>query len=435
MQFLIFIEQIINYKFTHKPIKIEKNKLKILIYFISKIIYHQMETISENNQNNQNKTNNDFISNIPKSIIKKQTCKLHNKKGTPINLIKERIYHYFFNCSNIKFNAFDELSEIVSTTNNFDLLLIPKNHPSRSMSDTYYFDNESVLRTHTSAHQNELLKKGETSFLVTGDVYRKDEIDRFHFPVFHQMEGVHIVENDVDPDEDLKKILTELVEFLFPKKVYRFNSDYFPFTNPSYEVEVLLENKWVEILGCGVIQQEILSNNGINKKGWAFGLGLERLAMIFYNIPDIRLFWSENEKFTSQFKNISCFDNIEFKPYPKLDSETRDIAFWLPKDEIEFEIEIIDPNITNSKKLKIIWKKENDFYDIVRNNFDTNIENIELIDEFYHPKKKQYSRCYRMTLNPMLDLSNPGDFFKICNNLMIELRDQIIDKLQLEVRG
>ena len=72
---------------------------------------------------------------------------------------------------------------------------------------------------------------------------------------------------------------------------------------------------------------------------------------------------------------------------------------------------------------------------IVRNNFDTNIENIELIDEFYHPKKKQISRCYRMTLNPMLDLNDPGEFFKICNKLMIDLRDQIIDKLQLEVRG
>lgn len=367
--------------------------------------------------------NDKFVSNIPKSITIKQSYKLHNKIGTPINLIKQRIYYYLINNTAIKFNIFDELSEIVSTTDNFDLLLIPKNHPSRSTSDTYYVDNGKVLRTHTSAHQNELLKKGETSFLVTGDVYRKDEIDKFHFPIFHQMEGVNIVDDDVNPEDDLKNVLTGLVEFLFPKKVYRFNSDYFPFTDPSYEVEVLLENKWVEILGCGVIQQQILLNNGINKKGWAFGLGLERLAMIFYNVPDIRLFWSENEKFTSQFKNISCFDNVQFKPYPKLDSETRDIAFWLPNNEIEI--------IEN----KVIWKKENDFYDIVRNNFDTNIENVELIDEFYHPKKKQYSRCYRMTLNPMLELNNPGDFFKICNKLMIELRDQIISVLRLEVRG
>ena len=372
-----------------------------------------------------------FRSNIPNSIKAKQSLKLHNKNKSPINLIKERIYYYMSHNTDIKFDIYDDLSEIVSTENNFDLLLIDQHHPSRSMSDTYYVDLNTVLRTHTSAHQNELLKMGKTSFLVTGDVYRKDEIDRFHFPIFHQMEGVHIMENNMDPEKDLQRVLTGLVEFLFPGKVYRFNPDYFPFTNPSYEVEVLLKDKWVEILGCGVIHEKILSNNKISKKGWAFGLGLERLAMIFYEIPDIRLFWSDNEKFTSQFENVSCFDNVKFKPYSKLHSETRDIAFWLPNDEIIQSTE--STKLPESNKIK--WKKENDFYDIVRDHFDTNIENIELIDEFFHPKKKQYSRCYRMTMNPMSNLDNPSDFFKICNDMMIGLKNEIIAKLKLEVRG
>lgn len=364
-----------------------------------------------------------FVSNIPNSIQQKRSKKLHNKEFNPINLIKNRIYYYFLNKTNIDFKVFDELSEVVTIINNFDLLLIPSNHPSRSLSDTYYLTADEVLRTHTSAHQNELLKQGERHFLVSGDVYRKDEIDRFHFPVFHQMEGVHIVEDNVDPETDLKHTLTGLVNFLFPNKQYRFNTDYFPFTNPSYEVEVLLGDKWVEILGCGVIQQQILTNNNITKRGWAFGLGLERLAILFYDIPDIRLFWTDNVKFTSQFHNKTCFDEIKFSKYSNLNSDTRDIAFWLKNEDI-----VITDN-------KVNWLKENDFYDIVRNCFDTNIENIQLIDEFLHPKKLQYSRCYRMTLNPMNDMSDPSVFTKMCNQLMQELKYELIGKMNLDVRG
>ena len=373
----------------------------------------------------------EFISNIPKSIQDKRLKKLHNLNNAPICLIKERIYHYFLNNTDIPFKTYDNLSEVVDTKNNFDLLLIPKNHPSRSKSDTYYLTETEVLRTHTSAHQNELLTQGERHFLVTGEVYRKDEIDRFHFPVFHQMEGVHIVEDDVNPEEDLKKVLAGLVEFLFPNKQYRFNNDYFPFTDPSYEVEVLLGEKWVEILGCGVIQKQILDHNNVTKKGWAFGLGLERLAILFYDIPDIRLFWSDDKKFTSQFENHSCFDEIKFTSYSKLNSDTRDIAFWLPKDTVE------EKDISDGQSIikKITWTKENDFFDVVRNCFDTNIEKIELIDQFFHPKKLQYSRCYRMTLNPTNDLSDPGEFTKLCNKMMLELRDDLINKLGLDVRG
>lgn len=365
-----------------------------------------------------------MISNISKSIESKRSAKLHNKQFHPINLIKERIYHYFLTNTNIQFKTFDNLPEFATVENNFDLLLIPKNHPSRSLSDTYYLSENEVLRTHTSAHQNELLKSGEHSFLVTGDVYRKDEIDKFHFPVFHQMEGVHIVDENINPEEDLKNTLAGLVNFLFPNKQYRFNNDYFPFTNPSYEIEVLLGDKWVEILGCGVIQSKILENNNITKKGWAFGLGLERLAMLFYEIPDIRLFWTNDTKFLSQFENKTCFDNIKFTKYSNLNPDTRDISFWLNSIDIQ-----------ESDNNKIIWLKENDFYDIVRNCFDTNIENIQLIDEFFHPKKSQYSRCYRMTLSPNNNLSDPSEFTILCNKIMLELRDELINKMTLDVRG
>jgi len=138
---------------------------------------------------------------------------------------------------------FDNLSPIVDVSDNFDKLLIPKNHPARSKSDTYYITDEKVLRTQISAHQNELLEKGYKSFLVTGDVYRKDEINTTHYPIFHQMELLTLIEDDIDPEKELKNLLSGLVEYLFPNCKYKYNDDYFPFTNPSYEIEVEYNGK------------------------------------------------------------------------------------------------------------------------------------------------------------------------------------------------
>lgn len=349
------------------------------------------------------------MSNVPASVERKRSVKLHLKEGSPIRLIKERIYRYFQG-----FKTFDELSEVVSVEDNFDLLLIPKDHPSRSRSDTYYLTPDTVLRTHTSAHQNELLARGETQFLVTGDVYRRDEIDRFHYPVFHQMEGVKLV--DGDAEQDLKTTLTSLVGYLFPEKGYRLKPDYFPFTEPSYEVEVLLGDRWVEILGCGVIHRKILDRHSIQKSGWAFGLGLERLAIIFYSIPDIRLFWTDDVRFTSQFK--SCDEPVTFVQYPKLASNTKDISFWLPVDQVVGEK----------------WLNENEFFDTVRSCLDTNVEKVELIDQFYSSKRQQHSRCWRLTLSPSTDMSDPGEFNRVCNEQMERLRAELSDVMKLEVR-
>lgn len=372
-----------------------------------------------------------YTMNIPKNILDKRTSKLHNKEGNPNCLIKERIYHFFNKIhTNNGFKTFDELNEVVTVENNFDLLLIPKNHPSRSKSDTYYLDNNHVLMTHTSAYQNELLASGEKQFLVTGSVFRKDEIDRFHYPVFHQMEGVVIVNNDVDPEQELKATLSKLVEFLFPGKIYRFNEDYFPFTVNSYEVEVLLklngcEEKWIEILGCGTIHPDILAHNKIKQNAFAFGLGLERLAMIFYSIPDIRLFWSTDERFLSQFTNHNYLDEITFVQYSKLTSIYKDISFWLKSEDVK------DPN----KDYKtFVWNLQNDYYDIVRDVLES-VENIELIDKFYHQKQKMYTQCWRITLSPNNNESNPAKFNDECNKQMEILKHELINKLQLDCRG
>ena len=127
-------------------------------------------------------------SNITPSIQAKIGRNLHNQKNHPLEIIKSKIYEFFSE----DFGKFDDFNPIVNIEDNFDKLLIEKDHPSRGMSDTYYVDENKVLRTHTSAHQNELMESGHRKFLVTGDVYRKDEIDSSHYPVFHQMEGVWV---------------------------------------------------------------------------------------------------------------------------------------------------------------------------------------------------------------------------------------------------
>lgn len=349
------------------------------------------------------------FSNIPKSIESKLNRQLHNQKGHPLEIIKHHIYKYFDSLPDYKFEHFDNLPPFVDVKQNFDNLLIPANHVSRSRSDTYYINENQVLRTHTSAHQVELLSNGHNCFLVTGDVYRKDEIDSNHYPVFHQMEGV--VKVNQNPKEELLKILNGLIEYLFPGCEYRTNNDYFPFTDPSYEYEVKYNDKWLEVLGCGVMHSKIIETSNLVGSYVAFGLGLERLAMVLFNIPDIRYFWTDNPKFLEQFKDGKI---TEFQPYSELPSQTRDISFWVPDDE---------------------WKQENDFFDVARESMKDNVEQIKLFDKFFHPKLKKYSRTYRITYSSDdPKLKDPADFTVLCNTIQDAFRLLVQSKLNLELR-
>ncbi len=339
----------------------------------------------------------DFVSNITANINSKIGINLHHKKNHPIEIIKRKIYDFFGE----EYVKFDNLSPIVSVNENFDSLLIPHDHPARSKSDTYYLDAEHVLRTHTSAHQQKMLLAGHKKFLVTGDVYRKDEIDRHHYPVFHQLEGLCIVEYDTDPEIELKKVLTNLVQHLFPDCKYRINDDYFPFTNPSFEIEIEFNGKWLEVLGCGIVQQSILTSCCLEKcRAWAFGLGLERLAMILFEIPDIRYFWTNDTKFINQFKSGQI---IKFKEYTNLSSLSKDISFWIEKSDV-----------TGDDK----WVSENDFFELCREVGGDMIEKVELFDEFYHAKKQQHSRAYHIIYScPDTSIKNPAEFTLMTNNL------------------
>ena len=240
---------------------------------------------------------------------------LHRAEAHPLGIIKAKIEEYFQGLDGPAFEIVDDLDPLVQAQACFDDLLIPKDHPGRLPSDTYYVSRpggrevsastDVLLRTHTSAHQSQLLRDGKEAFLCTGDVYRRDEIDASHFPAFHQMEGVKLfppadVGGAMTREEwlaspgceliakDLKKTLEGLCDHLFGDCEKRWIDEYFPFTEPSFELEIYYNGDWMEVLGCGVVHSGVLENVGLSDRhGWAFGLGLERLAMVLFSIPDV----------------------------------------------------------------------------------------------------------------------------------------------------
>ena len=197
--------------------------------------------------------------------------------------------------------------EIETEEFNFDMLNIKKSHPARQMHDTFYVDKkEHVLRTHTSPVQirSMLSSKPPIAYTSAGKVYRKDD-DATHLPMFHQVEGIYIDKNV--NFANLKDLIHQILHNLFGTDLeIRFRPSYFPFTEPSAEVDILSENgKWLEILGCGIVNPIVLKNCNINPNnysGLAFGLGVERIAMLKYGLYDIREFYKSNLDFLAQFK-------------------------------------------------------------------------------------------------------------------------------------
>ncbi len=197
--------------------------------------------------------------------------------------------------------------EIETEEFNFDMLNIKKSHPARQMHDTFYVNQKAnVLRTHTSPVQirGMLEKKPPLSFISRGKVYRKDD-DATHLPMFHQIEGISVSKGI--NFANLKDLIFIIVHEIFGANVeVRFRPSYFPFTEPSAEVDILsADGKWLEILGCGLVNPIVLENCEIDSKkysGLAFGLGVERIAMLKYGVNDIRDFYKSNLDFLKQFK-------------------------------------------------------------------------------------------------------------------------------------
>jgi phenylalanyl-tRNA synthetase alpha chain len=195
--------------------------------------------------------------------------------------------------------------EIEDEEHNFTALNIPENHPARAMHDTFYFPSGKLLRTHTSPVQiRAMVDQGAPIRLIApGKVYRCDS-DMTHTPMFHQVEGL-VVDRGVS-FANLKAVLHEFIERFFERKAtLRFRPSYFPFTEPSAEVDIMSESGgWIEILGCGMVHPNVLSNLDIDPEeftGYAFGVGVERLAMLHYGVNDLRLFFDNDLQFLRQF--------------------------------------------------------------------------------------------------------------------------------------
>jgi len=221
----------------------------------------------------------------------------------PINHMKDSIMDLLVSFG---FEVIDG-PEIETEEFNFDMLNIKKSHPARQMHDTFYIERKSsLLRTHTSPVQirGMLAQKPPIAFISGGKVYRKDD-DATHLPMFHQVEGIYVDENI--SFAQLKDLIYKIIHSLFGDKVeLRFRPSYFPFTEPSAEVDILSkEGAWLEILGCGIVNPIVLENCNIDSNkysGLAFGLGIERIAMLKHGINDIREFYKSNLDFLSQFK-------------------------------------------------------------------------------------------------------------------------------------
>jgi len=297
---------------------------------------------------------------------------LTKKDNSPVKILVDQI---------IKLPRFADFAlvdfpRIVSVEENFDVLNTPEDHPSRRETDTYYLTDKNVLRTQTTVmwpiclrDKNilEILEKdGHFGALSTGIVFRKDEIDRNHFPAFHQIDGLYICKKSqkIITLDDLKEVEIDIAKSIFGKDIeYKFLVDTFPFTDPSVEMDVKMGENWMEVVGSGLVHTQVLRNFGIDPEiynGWAFGFGVERLTMVKMGITDIRIFWSDNPRITGQFKDI----NSKFKEVSKYPATTRDISF------------IIDKNINL-----------NNYYEIVRDFAENLIEEVKFLDSYENEEK------------------------------------------------
>lgn len=351
---------------------------------------------------NDNKNNNNYDIKLPEE--KKLLEKLENRNDTeairmkrylsmpdlsrtstsPIYEIVQRIL------SQNDFKNFDTVKspEIVPTSVTFDLYNFAPDHPARSHSDTYFIDDKNILRPHTTVmwyyylqqpEVKERMARGEAvGFFSFGKVYRKDEIDRNHMNVFHQIDGGFLIPKSkkIIGIEDLQNVLADIAKAVFgPDIKYRFNKDTFPYTDPSLEMEVEIAGRWIEVLGCGIMTDTIIKNLGLNPEewsNWAFGFGLERLAIISMDLPDIRLLWSDDERVIKQLKLGNKFKEVS--KYPPI---VRDISFIVKKDFVP-----------------------NDYFDLVNEMAPGIVEQVELLDKYENVEKfgaDKLSYAFRIT--------------------------------------
>lgn len=395
------------------------------------------------------------MTNITPAILSRLGRKLLNEPSSPLHQLCQRVKRHFARQYPGVFEFYQIDDPIVSPRENFDELLIGPSHPSRSLSDTYHINRQFMLRTHMTAHERSIMSRGERAFLLAGDVYRRDEIDATHMPVFHQLEGARIftadelwsrreelspvVSSAIDPLDvlpcsfppehdpalvklamaDLYSTLSNLMSAIFGPGVQgRWQETFFPFTQPSLEAEVEHGGRALELFGSGILRNDVLhpaltaKGNG-SVIGWAFGMGLERIAMILHDIPDIRLFWTVDPRFTSQFSgqgqdDLEPSSPVKFAPFSKYPPVCRDVSFF------------IDPTLFQA----------NSFYELVRNVGGDLVETVQLVDEYWNGQQAAPSRCYRIVYRSMDRTLTDEEV----NTLQATLRGRIASELHVALR-
>ncbi|KAI7474977.1 phenylalanyl-tRNA synthetase [Hortaea werneckii] len=461
----------------------------------------------------------DSWTNVPQNILSQYGRKLHVQPNHPLSITRQLIASRFPH-----FKNYDALPGVVTVEQNFDSLGFTPDHPGRSRTDTYYINQSTLLRTHTSAHEVDVFRANESpGYTISADVYRRDAVDKSHYPIFHQMEGAltwdrnafaskeacieHII-RDFDalpkhplvvedpnptyqpsnplqtlyhsPEEaeivakHLKRSLEDMVVTIFteadkalaaaghstqgrdePLKV-RWVEAFFPHTSPSWELEVWWQGDWLEVLGCGVIDQPLLVRaDQPSRIGWAFGLGLERLAMLLFGIPDIRLFWSTDPRFLSQFDESKPIRR--FQPFSKHPAAPRDVSLWLPASTAGKPVitntpatastapspaggQPTEPSTTTSSSSSSPSDDsqqqtppafhENDLMEIARNIAGDSVEDISLIDDFTHPKKQRRSLCYRLTYRSLERTMTTEE----ANSLHERITGELVERFGVEIR-
>ncbi|ROW06415.1 hypothetical protein VMCG_04366 [Cytospora schulzeri] len=432
--------------------------------------------------------------NVPTNVLAATSRKLHLQDDHPVSITRQ-IIESVFPAPTYKY--YNDFHPVVSVEENFDSLGFPPDHPGRARSDTYYINESTLLRTHTSAHEAAIFRANASDgYLISADVYRRDEVDRSHYPVFHQMEGARLWDRAKAPGGDLaaavwadverlprhnmkvedpnppshpernplqaahhspaeaeaiaahlKRSLELAVVEIFtrakraaaaatadpenrdaddePLRV-RWVEAYFPFTSPSWELEVYYGGDWLEVLGCGVTQQSMYINAGQpGQLGWAFGIGLERIAMLLFNIPDIRLFWSRDQRFLGQFAGASADpDRLirRFVPFSRHPGCYKDVSFWLGSTTSAAG--------GNTRAAGAHDFHENDVMEVVRSVGGDVVEDVKLVDEFTHPKTGRKSMCYRVNYRSLeRTLTNAET-----NKMHDEVIRQLVEKLGVEIR-
>ena len=307
--------------------------------------------------------------------------------GSPLKVVIEKVLGL------AEFRNFDiiDTPEVISPVTVFDLFNFPKDHPARKATDTYFVDADHILRPHTSLMwkyyfdlpeiRKQLAEYSSAGALSYGKIYRRDEIDWQHSNVSHQCDGLFVCKKEIKviSQADLENICRKVIHCLLGEQVKeKFIVDKFPYTDPSIEMDIAWDNKWVEVNGAGIVHPQVLKNLGIDpdvNNGWAFGFGIDRLAMLKMRIPDIRLLRSTDERVNKQLADI---DHI-YVPVSKYPPVVRDISFIVDKDTFNL----------------------NSYYGTVRDVAgDDYVEQVKILDQYENAEKfgrNKISYTFRIT--------------------------------------